>query len=48
MPADGQTKILSKQKFTEFICQLNLTDITKRLKGIRQADGDDLDDVYIH
>jgi hypothetical protein len=48
MPADGLTKILPKQKFTEFIRQLNLVDITERLKGLRQADGDDLDALYIH
>jgi hypothetical protein len=48
MPADGLTKILSKQKFTEFIRQLNLVDITERLKGLCQTDGDDLDNVCIH
>jgi hypothetical protein len=48
MPADGLTKILPKQKFTEFIRQLGLVDITERLKSLRQIDGDDLDDVYIH
>jgi hypothetical protein len=48
MPADGLTKILLKQKFTEFICQLGLVDITERLKGLRQATGDDLDALYIH
>jgi hypothetical protein len=48
MPADGLTKILPKQKFTEFIRQLNLVDITERLKGLRQADGDNLDALYIH
>jgi hypothetical protein len=48
MPADGLTKVLLKQKFTEFIRQLGLVDITERLKGLRQIDGDDLDDVYIH
>jgi hypothetical protein len=48
MPADGLTKILPKQKFTEFIRQLGLVDITKRLKGLQQGDGDDLDAIYIH
>jgi hypothetical protein len=48
MPADGLTKILPKQKFTEFIRQLGLVDITKRLKGQHQADGEDLDGIYIH
>jgi hypothetical protein len=48
MPADGLTKILPKQKFTEFIRQLGLVDITNRLKGLHQADGDDLDAIYIH
>lgn len=48
MPADGLTKILPKQKFTEFIRQLNLVDIAERLKGLRQAAGDDLDALYLH
>jgi hypothetical protein len=48
MPADGLTKILLKQKFTEFIRQLSLVDITERLKGLRQAAGDDLDALYMH
>jgi hypothetical protein len=48
MPADGLTKILPKQKFTEFIRQLGLVEITKRLKGLHQADGHDLDAMYIH
>jgi hypothetical protein len=43
MPADGLTKILLKQKFTEFVRQLGLVDITERLKGLRQANKDDLD-----
>jgi hypothetical protein len=48
MPADGLTKILPKQKFTEFIRQLGLVDITERLKGLRQVAGNDLDAIYIH
>jgi hypothetical protein len=48
MPADGLTKILPKQKFTEFIRQLGLVEITKRLKGLHQADGHDLDAMHIH
>jgi hypothetical protein len=48
MPADRLTKILLKQKFIEFIRQLSLVDITKRLKGLQQAGGDDLDAIYIH
>ena len=48
MPANGLTKILLKQKFTEFIRQLGLVDISKRLKGLHQADGHDLDGIYIH
>jgi hypothetical protein len=48
MLADGLTKILLKQKFRDFIRHLGLVDITERLKGLRQADGDDLDAVYMH
>jgi hypothetical protein len=48
MPADGLTRILPKQKFTEFIRQLGLVDITERLKGLRQVAGNDLDAIYIH
>jgi hypothetical protein len=48
MPADGLTKVLPKQKFTEFVRQPGLIDITERLKGLHQADGDDLDALYIH
>jgi hypothetical protein len=48
MPDDGLTKVLPKQKFTEFVRQLGLIDITERLKGLHQADGDDLDALYIH
>jgi hypothetical protein len=48
MPADGLTKILPKQRFTEFVRQLNLVDITERLKGLRQTEGDDIDGIYIH
>ena len=48
MPADGLTKILPKQKFTEFVRQIGLVDITKRLKGLRQTKEDDLDALYIH
>ncbi|CAA9959493.1 Dimer-Tnp-hAT domain containing protein [Pyrenophora teres f. maculata] len=48
MPADGLTKVLPKQKFVEFIRQLRLVDIAERLKGLRQANGDDLDGIYIH
>jgi hypothetical protein len=48
MPADGLTKILLKQKFTEFIRQLGLVDITERLKGLRQIAGNDFDKIYIH
>jgi hypothetical protein len=48
MPADGLTKVLPKQKFNEFIRQLGLVDIIERLKGLRQADGNDLDAIYIH
>jgi hypothetical protein len=48
MPAGGLTKVLLKQKFAEFIHQLDLTDITERLKGLHQGDGDDLDAIYIH
>jgi hypothetical protein len=39
MPADG---------LTEFVRQLGLIDITERLKGLHQADGDDLNALYIH
>jgi hypothetical protein len=48
MPADGLTKILPKQKFTEFIRQLSLVDITERLKGLHQAGRNDLEAIYIH
>lgn len=48
MLADGLTKVLLRQKFREFIRQLGLIDITKRLKDLRQTDGDDLDALYIH
>jgi hypothetical protein len=48
MLADGLTKILLKQKFRDFIRHLGLVDITERLKGLRQADGDDLDAIYMH
>ena len=33
MPADGLTKILPRQKQTEFIRQLGLVDVTKRLRN---------------
>lgn len=48
MPADGITKVLPKQKFTEFIRQLGRVDITERLKNLRQVAGNDLDTIYIH
>jgi hypothetical protein len=48
MPADGLTKVLPKQKFTEFIRQLGLVDIAERLKGLRQIAGNDLDTIYMH
>ena len=48
MPADGLTKILPKQKFTAFVRQLGLIDITERLKGLHQADRDDFDILYTH
>jgi hypothetical protein len=48
LPADGLTKVLPKQKFTDFIRQLGSVDITERLKGLRQADRDDFDGIYIH
>jgi hypothetical protein len=48
MPADGLTNVLPKQKFTEFVRQLGLTDITERLKGLHQADGNSLDALCIH
>ncbi|KAF1828154.1 hypothetical protein BDW02DRAFT_513104, partial [Decorospora gaudefroyi] len=35
MPANRLTKVLPKQKFTKFIHQLGLVNITKRLKGLR-------------
>jgi hypothetical protein len=48
MPADGLTKVLPKQKFTEFVRQLGLIDITEHLKGLHQADGNGLDALCIH
>jgi hypothetical protein len=48
MLADELTKILLKQKFPDFIRHLGLVDITERLKGLRQADRDDLDAIYMH
>lgn len=47
MPADGFTKILSQQKFIDFIRQLGLNDITERPKGLRQSAGNDLDAIHI-
>jgi hypothetical protein len=35
MPADGLTKALPKQKFSAFVHQLGLVDVTYRLKGLR-------------
>ena len=46
MPADGLTKILPKQKFMEFIRQLGLVDIAKRLKGLKCVDMDNVDSIY--
>jgi hypothetical protein len=48
MPANGLTKILPKQKFTGFTRQLGLMEITKRLQDLHQADGDNLNAIYIH
>lgn len=48
MPADGLTKVLPKQKSVEFIRQLGLVNITERLRGLRQADQDNLDGIYVH
>jgi hypothetical protein len=48
MPVDGLTKILPRQKFREFVRQLGFVEITERLKGLHQADRDDLDAIYIH
>jgi hypothetical protein len=48
MPADGLTKVLPRQKFAEFVYLFSLIGITKRLKGLRQADRDDLNALYIH
>jgi hypothetical protein len=48
MLADELTKILPKQKFPDFIRHLGLVDITERLKGLRQADRNDLDAIYMH
>lgn len=48
MPADGLTKILPKQKFAGFVRQLSLIDITERLRGLRQTDGNDLGALYVH
>jgi hypothetical protein len=47
MPADGLTKILPKQKFTEFVRQLGLVDISKRLQGIKQTCIDNLNALYL-
>jgi hypothetical protein len=47
MPADGLTKILPKQKFNEFVRQLGLVDITKRLQGIKQTYMDDFNAPYL-
>ena len=47
MPADGLTKILPKQKFAEFIRQIGLVDITKRLKDINQTRMDDFDTLHL-
>jgi hypothetical protein len=46
MHTTSYIKLLSAEHI--FIRKLNLVDITKRLKGLRQADGDDLDALYIH
>ena len=46
MPADGLTKILPKQKFAEFVRQLGLVNINKRLKGLNQLSMDNLDSIY--
>lgn len=35
MPADGLTKVLPRQKFKEFVKQLDLVDITSRLRNIK-------------
>jgi hypothetical protein len=48
MPANRLTKILLKQTFTEFVRQLSLVDITKRLTGLHRANRDDLNAIYIH
>lgn len=48
MPADGLTKILPKQKFAEFVRQLGLVDISKRLKDLCLTNRDDLDRLYMH
>jgi hypothetical protein len=48
MPADGLTKILPKQKFAEFVRQLGLVDITKRLHGMKQVDVDDFNAIYLN
>ena len=45
MPADGLTKILPRHEFVEFVRQLNLADITERLKGLYQVNMDNLDSV---
>jgi hypothetical protein len=37
MPADGFTKVLSKQKHIEFTRQLGLEDITKRLLSLHNC-----------
>jgi hypothetical protein len=46
MPADGLTKALPKQKFSAFVHQLGLVDVTYRLKGLR--DFSHLDDPQVY
>ena len=48
MLADGLTKVLPRQKFTKFVHQLNLVDITNRLKGLKQVMIDDFDATYLN
>lgn len=48
MPANGLTTILPKQNFTKFVRELGLVDITERLRGLQQANGDDLHISSMH
>lgn len=48
MPADGLTKILPRQKFTEFVRQLGFVNIATRIQRSETASTSDVNIIFLN